>query len=137
MKQILTFLENANTNAMLIIGMLVFGAVLLAPYIPSIAKYIPFLRKVEKNSTTIDKISDVQDEKYPQLNLRHDEIRSLLLFIKEGQERMEKFESNHNLHEIPEIKILVDKIDIKLDSVIATQSKHGERISKIEGKLEK
>lgn len=120
MESFWTFLTNPTPNATII---LIVALILIVPNIDKIAVYIPFLKRQKK-------ISDVQDEKYP-------ELIKMLRVVKSGQERIEKFESNHRLHEIPEMVKTLGSMNSKLDSVMEKQSEHGERISRIEGKLEK
>lgn len=118
MESLLTFLENPTSNAVIIIVVIAFAV----RDIPAVARYIPFFKKVNK-------ISDVQDEKYPQ-------IEKMLRQIEKSHQDIITFQTNHSMHEIPEIVKKLDKMDIKLDSVIEKQAEHGERISRIEGKLE-
>lgn len=114
MEKLLHFLENPTSNATLIV---VVALIVIVPNIRYISKYIPILNKIFK-------ISDVQDEKYPQVLQGVEIIRKL-----------DKIADNH-LHELPDIKKSVDRIEVKMDELYKISSSHGERISKIEGKLE-
>ena len=115
MEKLLNFLENPTSNATLII---VVALIVVAPNIPYIAKYIPILNKIFK-------ISDTQDEKYPQV-LQGIEI----------MKKLDKIADNH-LHELPDMKRAVDRIEEKLDDIYRISSSHGERISKIEGRIDR
>lgn len=85
----------------------------------------------------VDKISDVQDEKYPKIEKILAQIDETYQDVKERQEYIIKFQTNHSLHEMVDIRDMVNRIDGKIDTLIAKQAEHGERISRIEGKLEK
>lgn len=114
MEHLLSFLENPTSNATLII---IVAIVVIVPNIRYISKYIPVLNRIFK-------ISDTQDEKYPQV------IEGI-----EIMKKLDKIADNH-LHELPEMKRAVDRIETKMDELYKISSSHGERISKIEGKLE-
>jgi len=50
--------------------------------------------------------------------------------------KIDKIANNH-LHELPDMKKSIDRIEQKMDSMIEKSSSHGERISKLEGVLDK
>lgn len=114
MAQIFNFLQNPTSNATLIIIVVVLVVI---PNIKQIAQFIPIINKIFK-------ISDIQDEKYPR------EEQSL-----EIMKKLDKIADNH-LHELPDMKKTIDRIEAKMDELYKVSSSHGERISKIEGKLE-
>lgn len=123
MSEILTFLSNIPTNAVLVIIVVAFAL----RDIPAIAKYIPFWNKV-------DKISKTQDEKYPEIQ-KHFEL------IEKCYADQNKWNTNHSMHEIPEIKQDVkemkgDMKDIK-EAVSRIELTHEVRLAKLETKLEK
>lgn len=126
MESLWTFLTNPTPNATIIV---IVALVLVIPNIDKISQYIPILKRQKK-------ISDVQDEKYPELEKILGRIEKSHEDIKKRQEYISTFQTNHRLHEIIDIKNMVNKIDGKIDVLIEKQSDHGERISRIEGKLE-
>lgn len=50
--------------------------------------------------------------------------------------KIDKIANNH-LHELPDMKKSIDRIEYKLDEMTRIGSSHGERISKLEGVLDK
>jgi len=76
---------------------------------------------------TVDKISDVQDEKYP-------EIQRVLESMKILSEQNEKLLENHFKHEIPEMR---DDIKSIKDTVGRMELNFEKRITRIETKMEK
>jgi len=127
MESFWTFLKNPTPNATII---LIVALVLVVPNIDKLAPYIPFFKRQKK-------ISDVQDEKYPEIKKHLKNIEESYQDIKEKQDYIITFQTNHSLHEIPQIVKTLDKMDEKIDTLISKQADHGERISRIEGKLEK
>lgn len=75
-------------------------------------------------------IRGTQKEKYPKLEDGHLEIMKEL--HKQNQilaNQNEKFATNHALHEIPDIKKSVDRIEKTLEGVVAIQTKQGQDIA--------
>ncbi len=117
MDNILLFLNNPTSNAVLIIVVLAFAL----RDIPSIARYIPFFKKMEK-------ISDTQDKKYP---LIEEHIRR----FNKLDEKLEKIASNH-LHELPMMAEAIQRIEKKIDDISEKQESQGNRITRVETKIE-
>lgn len=121
MDQLLSFAQSATPLAILAIAV---GGLVFTIY---------SLFKGKK----VDKISDVQDEKYPEIQKHLKKIEETYQDIKQKQDYIITFQTNHSLHEIPDIVKTLDKMDGKIDTLISKQAEHGERISRIEGKLYK
>lgn len=75
---------------------------------------------------TVDKISDVQDEKYPQ-------IEKMLTAMQELSKQNETLLENHFKHEIPEMR---DDIKSIKDTVGRMELNFEKRITRIETKME-
>lgn len=83
-------------------------------------------------------IRGTQEEKYPKLEKSHIEIieeihkQNLIL-----SQQNEKFATNHSMHEIPDIKKSVDRIEKTLDGVVEIQREQGLDISRLKALAEK
>lgn len=120
------FLQNPTTNSTIII---VVAIVVIIPNIPKIAKYLPILKSIFSTNTTAEKISHVQDEKYGSIEKHLKTIEGLY-------NENKKFQENHSMHEIPEIKREVGSINLKLDKFLDTQIKHGQEIAYLKAKID-
>lgn len=78
----------------------------------------------------LDKIRGVQKQKYPALQQDHFEI------MNELAKQNKLFLSNHINHEIPEMKSDIKDIKIMVTSMQKEIGVNGQRISRIEGKLD-
>jgi hypothetical protein len=106
MQEIIKFAESATPLA--ILAMAVAGLV-----------YVVY--KTYRGENQIDKISDVQDEKYP---LIEDHIRR----FNELDRKLEKIANNH-LHELPDMMKSIGRIENKVDRIEQTQVAQGQDIA--------
>lgn len=76
-------------------------------------------------------IRGTQIKKYPELKNEHLEImEELHKQNKVLSAQNEKFATNHSMHEIPDIKVNVEKINDKLDRFLDVQIDQGKEIAK-------
>lgn len=124
-KEILDFATTASpiaTIALLvcIVGVLVFRLIVDKPLLQGLF-------------STGKKISDVQDEKYP-------ELKKHLEYLEELYGENKKFQENHSMHEIPEIVKTIARIENKIETGFSAlqleQKSQGERIANIEGRFD-
>lgn len=78
----------------------------------------------------LKKIFGTQKEKYP-------ELKEFMAKTNQVFAQNEKLLTNHFNHEIPDMVRSINRIEEKLDTVQVDVSSLGQRISHIEGKLEK
>lgn len=86
-----------------------------------------FIQK-SKEETTIDKISDVQDEKYPILLEHVERFNAFDIRFNNLDAKLEKIASNH-LHELPEMMNSITRIETKVDRIEQKQILQGEDIA--------
>lgn len=78
-------------------------------------------------------IRGTQKEKYPKLETGQLEImQELHNQNKILAQQNEKFATNHALHEIPDIKKSVDRMEIKIDKVVEKLDEYGNRLTILE-----
>jgi hypothetical protein len=106
------FLDNPTSNATIII---VVALIVIIPNIPVIAKYLPIFKA--------NFAKDTNEKKYS-------EIENHLKVIEGLYKDNKKFQENHSMHEIPEIKENVEKIHAKLDKFLDVQIEQGKEIAK-------
>lgn len=120
---IFTFLNNVPTNAVIVIVVLAFAA----RDIPGIAKFIPLFRKV-------DKISDTQDQKYPEMKGMISAMAELTIQSKTLSSQNHALLQNHFKHEIPD---MIRKIDKIVEDVADIKQDYGNRLTRVETILDK
>ena len=122
MQEILSFANQASPLAILAIA--VIGLVYT-------------IYKLSKNETVVSKISGVQDEKYPSLEAHYDKIQKHMDELDFVYAEQKKFRENHSLHEIPEIRDSINRIEIKVDKMADMQYNMGLDVARLKALNEK
>jgi len=85
------------------------------------------LGKIFGNS---EKIKGTQEAKYPELE-KH------LLYLEESYENQRAFQENHSMHEIPEMRNGIIRIEKAVENLTEVQREQGLDIARLKGLLEK
>lgn len=117
MKEILDFATTASpiaTIALLvcIVGVLVFRLIVDKPLLQGLF-------------STGKKISEVQDEKYP-------ELKKHLEYLEESYANQKKFQENHSMHEIPAMVSALSRIEGMVGVIQTEQQDQSQRLMRVE-----
>lgn len=85
----------------------------------------------------LSKVSEVQDIKYPALEDHYKKIQEHLEEIDFVYEEQKKFRTNHSMHEIPEIRDSINRIESKVDKMADAQYSQGLDIARLKALSEK
>ena len=85
----------------------------------------------------MSKIRGTQEEKYPVLEEHYRKIQTHLNEIDFAYAEQKKFRENHSMHEIPEIRDTINRIEIKMDRMSEKQEAQGLDIARLKALSEK
>lgn len=85
----------------------------------------------------LNKIRGTQEEKYPVLDEHFNKIQKHLDEIDFAYAEQKKFRENHSMHEIPEIRDSINRIEGKVDKMAEMQYNQGLDIARLKALNEK
>lgn len=93
--------------------------------------------KSSKDEGFLLKISSVQDQKYPELEEHYNKIKAHMEELDFVYAEQKKFRENHSMHEIPEIRDTIGRIEKKVDKMSDAQISQGLDIARLKALSEK
>lgn len=122
MQELLTFANTASPIA--ILGVITIGLVWV-------------IYKLSNGENFLSKISKTQDSKYPEMEDHFLKIQEHLNEIDFAYAEQKKFRENHSMHEIPEIRDSINRIEGKVDKMADAQINQGLDIARLKALSEK
>lgn len=94
-----------------------------------IALLVFIVYKLVVGEDILGKIRGTQKEKYPTLEEHLDKIRKHMEEIDFVYAEQRKFRENHSMHEIPEIRDTINRIETKVDKLTDIQIEQGKEVA--------
>lgn len=85
----------------------------------------------------LSKVSTVQDVKYPELDEHLNKIQKHMEELDFVYAEQQKFRTNHSMHEIPEIRDSINRIEKKVDKLADMQYTMGLDVARLKALNEK